>query len=140
MSIIIEKLAMYNAYVKTARFETADLMANMVDKGVIPSEQMYGEAEELLDKKREKSLGLRHPLLTGIPTLGIWPLIAQSIAERRITSQMAAKHPEMARQMHDYEDKRYNLQTERDRANAASNTMRAAAVPLAAYMYWKSRD
>ena len=47
------------------------------------------KAKKLIGKAKEKSFILRHPYLTGIPTLGIAPLIAGSKAKEGIVRNMA---------------------------------------------------
>lgn len=132
--------------VKKYAYDTADLMSHMVDQGAKPSEGLYGEAEKLLDERKKESYGLRHPYVTGIPTLGVWPLISIGNAQRKIVAKLMAKHPELAEQYREYADKRYEqsitdrqLSNERDKANAMRNTIMASAVPLAYYASARSR-
>lgn len=142
--MIIEKLASYTYKIA---YEAADIMANMVDRGAKPSEELYGEAEKLLDERKQQSYGLRHPYVTGIPTLGIWPAISRTKAEKKIVARLMAKHPELADQYREYEDKRYNqsvtdrqLQSENDKANAVRNAVMASALPIAYYAASRNRD
>ena len=137
MNIVEEKLA---HMCKNARYDAADIMSDMVDKGAIPKEEMYDEAQQHLEEARKNSLGLRHPWLTGIPTLGLWPLAAQEKARRNITARLIAKHPETGQQMLDYEDRMYNLSILKDKANAARNAVGASAVPLAMMASYNARD
>jgi hypothetical protein len=133
MNKIAHKLAEMNA--KEAALDAASIMASLVDQGAIPTEKAYHDAEDMLGKQKEKRLALRHPFLTGIPTLGIAPAIARSKASKEITMLLKARHPEMHQQIVDYWDKMYERgvqqqqqQTESDRANVIPN----AAVPVAA--------
>jgi hypothetical protein len=50
-------------------------------------------ARELIDYQTAKRLGVRHPVLTGIPTLGIWPAISKDQALGEITRRMLKEDP-----------------------------------------------
>lgn len=45
----------------------------------------------LISEQKEKRFPLRHPILTGIPTLGIAPMISKSLAMDEIKSKMVKK-------------------------------------------------
>lgn len=45
-------------------------------------------AERAIQDATARSVAIRHPILTGIPTLGIWPAIAHGKATRKITGDL----------------------------------------------------
>ena len=53
------------------------------------------ETEEMVEEQYAKRLGLRHPWLTGIPTLGIWPAISKAKAESAIYDALSEKSPKL---------------------------------------------
>jgi hypothetical protein len=72
---------------KQAFMEAEDVADRL---GIYFNSKQKAMAEDLLDKEKQKSFALRHPILTGIPTLGILPAIAQSKAMRKIEHQIMA--------------------------------------------------
>ena len=54
------------------------------------------EAEEpvrkMTERQRSESFALRHPILTGIPTLGIWPGMAKAEAKNEVMRAIAKSH------------------------------------------------
>jgi len=48
-------------------------------------------ARDLIEKEKAKSFILRHPILTGIPTLGFAPLIQNAVSQDRIIKTMSRK-------------------------------------------------
>jgi hypothetical protein len=44
--------------------------------------------EEAVGRANDASIALRHPILTGIPTLGIWPAIARGNASSKIRADL----------------------------------------------------
>jgi hypothetical protein len=57
-------------------------------------------ARSLIEAETKKSLGVRHPVLTGIPTLGIWPSIAKSKALGEISRTMRKADPSLNKAYH----------------------------------------
>ena len=52
------------------------------------SDQELAQARNLLQREREERFALRHPYLTGIPTLGIVPTVSKRNASRSVDSAM----------------------------------------------------
>lgn len=50
-------------------------------------------ARKSFAKSKEKSVALRHPVLTGIPTLGIWPGVAKGRAYRAAATDVEKHYP-----------------------------------------------
>ncbi|MDP3012860.1 MAG: hypothetical protein Q8M92_01370 [Candidatus Subteraquimicrobiales bacterium] len=145
MSNVMEKVAAYVAMEKIA-WEASDIMSDMVEQGATPPEDVYHEIEDMLNERKSKSYGLRHPYVTGIPTLGLWPAISKSKADKNIKASVLMKHPKLLEQIRGYMDKQYDrhierakVQTESDKANASRNTVRAAALPIATYFAARSQ-
>lgn len=82
-----------NELVKQAKLRVKDVEGRMGTWASSP--KMEQDIRDAIDRKTSKSFVLRHPILTGIPTLGIAPAIARYNALRDITSQLARKHPEI---------------------------------------------
>ena len=92
-------------------------------------------AEKLIEEENAESIGLRHPWLTGIPTLGVWPAISEGTANTRIREEMFRKYPGLLESWNETSDKirqeeieNQRLQTERDKANQARNAVLAAGL------------
>ena len=49
-------------------------------------------ARQYIQEERMKSFALRHPVLTGIPTLGLWPLIAREKAIDRVARKIVRRN------------------------------------------------
>jgi len=63
--------------------------------GTVFTKQQEQTARKLIDKEIAKSFILRHPLLTGIPTLGLLPYSAGQIAKTQTTKSLARQYPEI---------------------------------------------
>jgi len=63
---------------------------------MILTDQQIAQAEDAIAKAKEKSFILRHPWLTGIPTLGIAPGIASANAEDKIIRSLIRSNPDVA--------------------------------------------
>lgn len=90
-------------------------------------------------KERDNSFALRHPVLTGIPTLGIAPAIAKENALDNITRHMARRDMGIANLLKAKEDrnearalKQQELAIKRDEANRYRNAVQAGAKALLA--------
>ena len=57
------------------------------------SNKQINELQKHVDDAKEKSFILRHPLLTGIPTLGIAPAVAKGLASEKIIRHSSRKDP-----------------------------------------------
>jgi len=57
------------------------------------SDEQEDVARRLIKEEESKSFSLRHPWLTGIPTLGIAPAIANSVANQNIIRKMSKSDP-----------------------------------------------
>jgi len=96
-------------------------------------------ARNLIKEEVGKRFGARHPILTGIPTLGIWPAISKGNVINQVTSRMARKDPEFRSSLNKAnQDRRQQLiedakiEIERDKANQFSNAVAASVLPILA--------
>lgn len=102
------------------------------------------KVRHLIAQQKSKRLGMRHPILTGIPTLGIWPAVSKEKAKKSITNRMlrdntkyrSTYNAKVERQRADAAANR-QAQIDSDRANAARNTVMAAGIPLSMYLKHK---
>jgi hypothetical protein len=60
---------------------------------------------------------LRHPFLTGIPTLGIAPRVSRSAAVTQVVNQLLRKNPDLARQVSELRKEKNRLWTEQVERN-----------------------
>lgn len=86
---------------KTAEFlDMSDVEKSM---NLYMPEEYEHTTRNLMDAEKAKSLALRHPWLTGIPTLGIWPSIARGKAIDKIKREMLRKIPDLREQAYNRE-------------------------------------
>ena len=62
------------------------------------SDKQEETARKSFKKSKEESFSLRHPWLTGIPTLGIAPAIASTGAYERALDTILRKYPSLAKE------------------------------------------
>ena len=84
-------------------------------------------AQKLLDEQVSKRVGLRHPWLTGIPTLGIWPAISEGSATGEIMDNLLRRNASMRSRVRDA----LLLQAALDHAEAAESQADASWAALA---------
>ena len=101
--------------------------------GVYLNDSREEKARGMINRETDDSFAIRHPWLTGIPTLGLWPIIAQSGAVERITRQMQRDDPALAKSVGAVAEKRrvqnleaFNADTKRHEADRYSNAIAAA--------------
>jgi len=61
---------------------------------IIPT-KLEPEAKQLIKREIAKKYILRHPWVTGIPTLGLAPVIQKGVSSQRIVKALAKSHPEL---------------------------------------------
>jgi len=106
---------------KTARLQMSDIERNI---GTYFSDKQEPLVRRLIQEQRDKRVALKHPVATGIATLGIAPAVAKSKAVNEVTRKLLrndvvlrnyyGKRKETRRNR---ELELYRLRTERDRAN-----------------------
>ena len=121
---------------KIAFMKVEDLEDDFLGTG-IHRDDIAEMARQLLEKEKEKSFSLRHPLLTGLPTLGLLPLIKEQYALRRVGRNVMRKNPELRNMASEAEETWHRREKESDEANKYVNT---AATLAAAYLAGKSMD
>ncbi len=80
---------------KVAKIDLNDLEEEL---GVViqgAKDRVRAQAE--MDRMNRTHLGLAHPILTGIPTLGLWPAISQANALRELAGKMRRESPAIAK-------------------------------------------
>lgn len=138
------KTPMLDGIAKSARFLELDDVEAALHPGpgsmyLSGNDRMM--AEQLIERERGKRLGLRHPVLTGIPTLGLWPAASKASALEKIKRDLLRDNESLRGSWNIERDKQHQreveerrLQIESDRANAARNTLLAATPLLASAM------
>ncbi len=81
--------------IKTASEKIAKLTIDSLEDrlGLYLNDDQEAVARPLIEKQIQDSFALRHPVLTGLPTLGIWPAIAESNATSHVVRQLLKKDP-----------------------------------------------
>ncbi len=110
--------------------------------GLYLSDRAENKVRKDIAMAKNKSFALRHPVLTGIPTLGIAPAVAKDRAITNISDNLLRRDLKLRKQYRDVVDARrargiekYKLETERIKADQAS---RAAKTLADAYLITKS--
>ena len=98
------------------------------------------KARQLIDQAYDKSFSLRHPFLTGIPTLGLAPLIAAGNAHDAIRRGLLRNDPELRERVGQVEETSHRRNVEMDEANRFSHISGAAGSLAAAYLAAKALD
>jgi hypothetical protein len=116
--------------VKLAKVRMSDIED---DLDVLLDRKHHPEVRDKIKKRTAKSFALRHPLLTGIPTLGIAPAIAKDNAVRSISRGLLRDHKGLRREHGRAKDRRRKremedekLSIERARAEAPVRAVGAA--------------
>jgi hypothetical protein len=101
-----------------------------------------------IQKHKSKSFVLRHPVLTGIPTLGMAPGIAQSRAKKQIITGLARSDKGFRKAMETTKNRRrkerlenYELETNRIKAEQPTAAITAGGAAMSRMMdsYTKSK-
>ena len=81
---------------KTAKLRIGDIEDELGD---YLSDADEARVRKMISKARKKSFSMRHPYLTGIPTLGIAPMIANDKAKSKIIRRLARSDPKLRKQL-----------------------------------------
>ena len=109
---------------------------NLEDQiGFYLADKQEQKARDLIESEKNKSFVLRHPVLTGIPTLGIAPSIAQAKAKDRIIRTLARSDAAFNKALDLIKQRRrqellenYELETKRIKAEQPSKAMAIGAL------------
>lgn len=124
------KRALTQELTKTARLRMTDVEDEL---GMLLDKQYHPETRERIQDRHDNSFSLRHPYLTGIPTLGIAPAVAKENAVEHITRNLLRKHKRLRKEhrklrdemrARDLEDERLSI--ERARAEQPTRAIGAA--------------
>ena len=105
--------------------------------GLYLDKKHHGKVREMIKKRKDKSFVLRHPVLTGVPTLGLAPAIARARAADRIKRELLRGDKGLRKAHEKAMDKRHAQDVEYERAAAPA---RAAANLGTAYVIGKSYE
>ena len=95
------------------------------------------KVRKLIKDRVSKSFSLRHPILTGIPTLGIAPTIAKHNAIQKIVRRMARGSSKLRGQLEANRKLRHQERMETlkaDQPTRAARSLASAGVNIAAIM------
>jgi hypothetical protein len=116
----------------------SDVERNM---GMYLDKKHHGKVKEMMEERKKKSFALRHPVLTGIPTLGLAPAIAKARAAEKIKRKLVREDKGLRGAYEKSRDKKYarrmeeaRLMVEHEKAQAP---VRAAGTAAAAYLAGK---
>ena len=123
---LFDKVCM--AYVKTAEAnkEAKVRMSDVEDHIGLLDKKHEQEVRGKIKERESKSFALRHPVLTGIPTLGIAPLVAHARATENVSRHMLRSHPDLRKEHYARATENRKLDIEHDRANAMRNVVNDA--------------
>ena len=128
--------------VKEASFFDVDDIEDELGITLRGKDLEHAKAE--VKKRNSKSFALRHPWLTGIPTLGIWPGISHGRATdktvrslKRRSKGMEKAHSKFRAAKRKKREDDYEAQTRRAKSTEMS---RSAAHLGTAYLYGKAMD
>jgi hypothetical protein len=129
---------------KTAAFDVGDIEDRL---GVYLPDDREEKARKMIEYRKQRSFTLRHPWLTGIPTLGIAPAVARHRATSNIANQMMREDPglrqdvskvRLEKRQRELED--YRLATERARAEQAERVAGQLGTALIGAMAVRNED
>lgn len=63
--------------------------------GFLVPDEYENHVRQKAEEMKANSFALRHPILAGIPTLGLWPAIAKSDSDYKVTKSLLKTYPEM---------------------------------------------
>jgi hypothetical protein len=95
------------------------------------------KVRKLIKQRMAKSFSLRHPILTGIPTLGIAPAIAKQNAIQKIVRRMARGSSKLRGQLETNRKLRHQERMEAlkaDQPTRAAKSLGSAGINIAAIM------
>lgn len=123
-------------------------LSDVEDKvGIYANDQYEPMIRRAINKELNNSFALRHPLLTGIPTLGIAPAIAKDTALDNITRGMARRDVGIANMLKAKQDQKeeralrqQQLDIQRDEANRYRNAVQEGAKALLAQKIQEARS
>lgn len=109
---------------KTSKLRMEDIEDNI---GTYFNDRHEPFVRRLVAQENQNRMGLKHPILTGIPTLGIWPAIAKqkgvdSVTRQLVRNDQAIRQAYAARQafLRELYDRQRVLEIEKDKANQLS--------------------
>jgi hypothetical protein len=88
----IAQTAVQNMIEKRARLRVGDIEDEI---GTYFDDKLEEKVRGKIDYQKSKRFPMRHPYLTGIPTLGIAPMISKNEAKEEIVRDLARKLPDL---------------------------------------------
>ena len=85
------KKAFWDGFEKRAKVTLEDVEARM---GAYLKPNHIDKVQRELDDRNEDNFALAHPILSGVPTLGVWPMSAKSKATNEVASKLMRLNPE----------------------------------------------
>jgi hypothetical protein len=95
-AILKKKLKKKAEITKTSKLRVHDVEDEIGD---YLSDKDETKVRKMITLAKKKSFAMRHPILTGIPTLGIAPAAANKKAKMKIIRQLAKSDPKMRKQL-----------------------------------------
>lgn len=109
-------------------------MAKKSSRGKIAKYYDLGDVEDALGQylsddqeeygrkavERNRNFALRHPVISGLGSFGLWPAIAKEIAVEKATRSVARKYPEVGKRQREIIKEEKEQQIREDKANQAS--------------------
>lgn len=101
---------------KASKSKEAKLRVHNIEDeiGDYLSDKDEARVRQMITKAKKKSFAMRHPILTGIPTLGIAPAMANNKAKQKIIRQLAKSDPKLRKQLRKMRETKRKEQHERE--------------------------
>jgi hypothetical protein len=99
-----------NLLQKTAKLSVRDLEQHMGH--LFHDDAVYQDADKGVEEANANSFALRHPYLTGIPTLGIWPSVAKGKAMEHVGTNLLRKHKSLRDERKEHEETEHRRKME----------------------------
>ena len=106
---------------KIAKLRVGDVEDRL---GFYLSDMNEHKARKLIAERKNKSFALRHPWLTGLPTLGLAPAIAKERAVSRITNRMLRDDRKLRKQLGMTQEREHRRSVEKAKAEQPERAAR----------------
>jgi len=104
-----------DAYIKGFEDELEKIGLNINDIEnylgiVLTNPKIISQAQRKIEEAKARSLALRHPVATGLLTLGIWPAIARTQSTENIGRELMRRFPSIIKAQNELEERKVKIQ------------------------------
>jgi len=123
-------------FTKTARLNVNDIEDRL---GIYLNDSLEDEVRKRIEEQIASRAALRHPVLLGIPTLGLAPAMARERAIDEIVRRMARSHVDLGNSLLDRKREQERLALEYYKAGAMPKAMQTVGLSAIAAMADKDK-